>query len=225
MMHPQLALALTLPNEASLANYIVGQNEEAMAQIAAVAQGEFEHSALYVWGAAGVGKTHLLSSLALLPQSVWVTPQALDAQPYYEIPTVYLIDNVHLLNAVQQKALFHLYNHVRSYKGNVLVLSANVAPAHLPNDFLPDLKTRLAWDLVYQLRALTDEDKAQVLHQRAAERGLILSTDVVPYMLRHLTRDLSQLNDFLQHLDTYSLERQRALTLPLLKEWLENGQP
>ena len=64
-----------------------------------------------------------------------------------------------------------------------------------------------------------------MLHQRAAERGLILSTDVVPYMLRHLTRDLSQLNEFLQHLDTYSLERQRALTLPLLKEWLENGQP
>ncbi|TDR32764.1 DnaA regulatory inactivator Hda [Hydromonas duriensis] len=222
MIHPQLALPLSLSNEPSLHNFIVGQNGEAMAQVTEVARGEFSHAALYLWGAAGVGKTHVLSSLALLPHSAWLTPQVLDGQNYDETARIYVLDNVHLLDAAQQKALFHLYNHVRAHKGTVLVLAADVAPAHLPVDFLPDLKTRLAWDLVYQLHALTDEDKAQVLQQRAQERGLSLSADVVPYMLRHLTRDLSQLNNFLQHLDTYSLERQRALTLPLLKEWLHD---
>jgi len=221
MMPLQLALSLTLPDEPSLANFVTGRNAEAVAQTHEVALGSFGHTALYLWGESGAGKTHVLQGLSQLPHAMMGLPE-----PLLEDATagaVYLIDDVHLLDDLQQMALFHLYNRARASQ-QTLVLTANVAPSHLPLSFLPDLKTRLAWDLVYQLQLLTDEHKAQVLEQQALERGLSLAPDVVPYMLRHLTRDLSQLHAILQHLDEYSLRTKRALTLPLLKEWLKNHE-
>lgn len=206
MMHPQLALPLSLPAEPSLANFIVGSNDEAMAQVYDVAHGVFKHSALFLWGGSGVGKTHVLSSLAMRPDARWVTASNVHDAPFDDSPSLYLIDDVDLFNAAQQKSTFHLYNHVRARRGDVLVMSASQPPSRLLLEFLPDLRTRLAWDLVYELHALTDDDKSQVLKQRIHELGLTVSADVVPYMLRHLSRDLSILNEFLQHLDTYSLE-------------------
>ena len=216
-LHPQLALSLSLPDAPSLGNFVTGRNDEAVAQIHAVAQGAFTHTALYLWGEAGSGKSHVVSGLTHVSNSTLLTGTVCDELP--EQTLLYLLDDVHLLDADGQAALFHLYNRIRA-EGKTLVLTANVPPALLPSDFLPDLKTRLAWDLVYQLQLLTDDDKAQVLGQQAAERGLNLAADVVPYMLRHLTRDLTQLHRVLRSLDEYSLQTKRAVTLPLLKSWL-----
>lgn len=217
-LHPQLALSLSLPDAPSLANFVTGRNDEAVAQIHAVVQGDFTHTALYLWGEVGSGKSHVLAGLAHVADSMVLTGGISEELP--EHTRLYLLDDVHLLDADGQATLFHLYNRIRA-EGKTLVLTANVPPALLPHDFLPDLKTRLAWDLVYQLQLLTDEDKAQVLEQQAAERGLNLAADVVPYMLRHLTRDMTQLHRVLRSLDEYSLQTKRAVTLPLLKSWLD----
>ena len=53
-----------------------------------------------------------------------------------------------------------------------------------------DLRTRLAWGLVYQLRPLTDEEKAAHLRAEAARRGLRLPDEVLGYLLGRLPRDL-----------------------------------
>jgi DnaA family protein len=44
-------------------------------------------------------------------------------------------------------------------------------------------------------------------------------------MLTHLARDMSVLAAAIDDLDTYALQRQRALTVPLLREWLDAGRP
>ncbi|MGL4768308.1 MAG: DnaA regulatory inactivator Hda [Formosimonas sp.] len=215
-MNPlQFALPLTLSDQPSLSNFIQGANQEALLQCVRIAQGDFDYTALYLWGESGAGKSHLLHGLAEFPQVEWVD---LSSEPKFA--QVYVLDNVHELTRPQQEQLFHFYNRARA-QAQVLVLTANCPPAHLPADFLPDLKTRLSWDLVYQLHVLTDDDKAQVLLAQAEQRGLTLGAGVVTYMLRHLSRDLSQLHRFLDGLDEYSLQTQRAVTLPLLKEWLE----
>ena len=219
-MSAQFALPLTLPDEPSLSNFIRAANTEAVAQCELVAQGRFEHMTLYFWGVSGAGKTHLLHSLAKVPNVQSISASDLNDEVILLTDTkVCLVDNVDMLNSLQQEHLFHLYNQLRT-QNKAIVIAAACAPAQLPIDFLPDLKTRLGWDLIYQLHPLTDEDKAQVLVSQAEQRGLTLGAGVVNYMLRHLTRDLSQLHRFLTHLDEYSLQKQRALTLPLLKEWL-----
>ena len=83
-----------------------------------------------------------------------------------------------------------------------------------------DLKSRLAWGLVYQLLPLNDADKARHLKALAGARGLLLSDDVVAYLLARLPRDMASLQAVMEVLDRYSLMRQRALTLPLVREAL-----
>jgi DnaA family protein len=47
--------------------------------------------------------------------------------------------------------------------------------------------------------------------------------ELVPYMLTRLPRDMRTLTAVLEALDGYALARQRALTVPLLREWLAGG--
>jgi DnaA family protein len=88
-----------------------------------------------------------------------------------------------------------------------------------------DLRTRLAWGLVYQLKPLSDADKALHLRAQAARRGLRLSDEVVGYLLTRLPRDLPSLNSVLDALDRYSLAAKRPVTLPLVREALERKLP
>ena len=139
------------------------------------------------------------------------------------------MDDVETFSRAQQTHLFHLFNAVRADKAQDtpsrrhMVVTASCPPAHLPSDFLPDLRTRLSWDLVYELHALTDEEKTQVLFEQAEQRGLTLGHGVIDYMLRYSSRDLSKLHDFLVQLDAYGLQKKQAITVPLLKEWLSSA--
>jgi DnaA family protein len=133
---------------------------------------------------------------------------------------LYLIDDSDRLNSAQQQALFHLINQVRD-NGGVLVATAKQAPLQL--DLREDLRTRLGWGLVYQVHGLSDEEKIDALSQSAAARGLSLSAGVVPYLLTHFRRDMQSLSTMLDALDRYSLETQRPITLPLLRELLQTS--
>src|SRR5690606_7022176 len=137
------------------------------------------------------------------------------------------IDDVDLLDAPTQAALFTLYNRWReaaaASSAFALLLSGDRAPMAMP--LREDLRTRLGWDLVYRLEQLSDDDRAQALHARAGERGLHLAPEVVNWVLTHYTRDMNHLSALIDALDRYSLEKHRAITLPLLKDLLAADAP
>ena len=83
-----------------------------------------------------------------------------------------------------------------------------------------DLATRLAWGLVFQVHALTDESKAQALAEHAASRGFRLAPEVSDFLLTRARRDLPTLLATLDALDRYSLETRRPVTVPLVRELL-----
>jgi len=51
---------------------------------------------------------------------------------------------------------------------------------------------------------------------------VLLSDDVIDFMLRRFSRDLSSLMLLLAHLDQYALRTQRSVTVPLIKAMLED---
>ncbi|MOA50116.1 DnaA regulatory inactivator Hda [compost metagenome] len=83
---------------------------------------------------------------------------------------------------------------------------------------LPDLKSRLTLALVFQLHALSDEDKLRALQLRASRRGLHLTDEVGRFILTRGPRSMNLLFDLLDILDQASLQAQRKLTIPFLKE-------
>lgn len=195
----QLPLEISPPAQPAFDNFVPGANAEALAAVRALAGGTLAEAIVYLWGEPGSGRSHLLRAAARLD------------------PRLVVADDVGRLDLDAQQQLFVAINAAREGLARVLA-AGDAAPAHL--ELREDLRTRLAWGLVYQLRPLDDADKASHLRAEAARRGLQLGEELAAYLLTRLPRDLSSLNAVLELLDRHSLARQRPLTLPLAREAL-----
>jgi len=220
----QLVLDIALPPAPTLDNFVPGRNAELVVALYALANGASNERFIYLWGADGSGRSHLLRAVAAAARrngrrTVWfdAKTQANDGAD----DVLCAADDVHLLGAEAQIALFNLHNRIHGGNGALLV-SGNAAPAQLP--LRADLVTRLAAGLVYQLHGLDDEEKSAALRRHADARGLRLAPEVTAYLLRHARRDMPSLLALLDALDRYSLETKRAITVPLLRELLETGE-
>lgn len=201
----QLLLDIQPPAAPSLDNFVVGRNAEALFQLQRTVLEQDDARFIYLWGADGCGKSHLISACNALASS-----QQLN---------MICVDDVHLLGDEEQIALFDLYNQLRESGGRMLV-SGIAAPGQM--GLRDDLATRLAWGLSYQLHPLSDEEKAQALRNHAEAKGMRLPDEVLDYCLRHLRRDMPSLIATIDALDEWSLTDKRAVTLPLLKQLLQH---
>jgi DnaA family protein len=191
----QRALPISPPPEPTLDNFVPGANAELLARLRDLAAGALAESVLYLWGEPGSGCSHLLKASAR--------------------PGLVLADDVQRLDQARQIDLFNAINAARD-SGATVLAAGDAPPAQLA--LRADLKSRLAWGLVYQVKPLSDAEKALTLHAEAARRGLKLSDEVVWYLLTHVRRDLHSLTALLERIDRASLEQQRAVTLPLVRE-------
>jgi DnaA family protein len=227
IMVKQLPLSMWLREGATFTNYVAGENEQV---VKALSQEQF----VYLWGNEGVGKTHLLQAAchaasaankasAYLPMAevAELLPEMLEG---LEQMDVIVVDDIDAIAGDKQweTALFHLYNRVRDSGQGVLFVAATQPLASIKLN-LPDLQSRLAWGLVYQLHALSDDEKLAALQQRADSRGFELPDEVGRYLLRHLPRDMVALFGLLDRLDQLSLAEQRRLTIPFVKQVIESN--
>lgn len=196
----QLALEISPAPQPTLDNFVPGANAELLARLRELRAGRFRESVLYLWGEPGSGKSHLLRACGG-PATV---------------------DDVEKLDDASQISLFNAINEARQFGGTVL--AAGIAPpGQLP--LREDLRSRLAWGLVYHLKMLTDDDRAAYLRAEAARRGMRVPEEVIAYVLAHARRDLPTLGAILNALDRASLELQRPITLPLVRDALSALEP
>ena len=225
----QLPLPVALPDGVSFANFVAGSNLEVVQTLQGRVHGN-EHF-VYLWGAAGTGKTHLLhascqhaaeqhSAAAYLPlaDADTLSPAVLESLEHLD---VVCIDDIQTIagRSEWETGLLHLYNRIRDSGGRLRV-TGNAAPAEL-RLALPDLGSRLSWGLIFQLQPLDDENKLRALQLRARSRGMDLPEEVGRYLLNHWPRAMPKLFELLQHLDTGSLTHQRKLTIPFVRELIK----
>ncbi len=227
-MTEQLILDISPAPPNSLDNFVAGENKAALDALQQCVPGR----AIYLWGAPGVGRTHLLQAMAGQAYTRYFNAEdppahilrvaTDDNMPYRLIA----IDDIDLFKPKAQAAVFTLYNRWRATATTAasfaLVVAGNRAPLSLP--IREDLRTRLGWDLVFRLEHLSDQHRAQAMEQRARERGLQLQPEVINWILTHYARDMNRLSALVDALDNYSLVKKRPITLPLLKELLANSQ-
>jgi DnaA family protein len=215
----QLALAITAPTAPTFGNFLVGRNAEPVSALRALV-GPCAAAAeriVYLWGPPGSGRTHLLRAAADQARAAGIAAAWFPELAVESPDALLLVDDVPGLDAAAQASLFRALEAARD--GRVRVVAAGDAPpARL--DLRADLRTRLAWGLVYQLHPLSDEEKRAALTRHADERGIALPDEVSGYLLRHGQRDLPSLMATLAALDRLSLETRRPVTLPLLRELL-----
>lgn len=227
-MTQQLLLDILPASPPTLDGFVIGSNRAGLQAVRELAPGR----ALYLWGGAGSGRSHLLRAAAQTRAGSYF-PAHTPARELHALATdedrrlvCVAVDDVGELDPDAQAALFTLYNRWRAAAGTsgafALLLAGDRAPMAMA--LREDLRTRLGWDLVYRLEQLSDQDRAAALRERARARGLRLSEDVLAWILTHYDRDMGKLTALVDALDRYSLARHRAITLPLLKDLLADAQ-
>lgn len=209
----QLALDLLQPAAPTLENFVVGRNAEALDVLRQLARGSAAERIVYLWGEAGCGRSHLAQALAALPGA-----RRFDADDAPDDSGLTVVDDVERLSEAAQIALFNRLNAVRARPDASCVATGAAVPAQL--SLRADLRTRLAWGLVYRLLPLADAEKADALRLQAAARGLAMTGEVIDTLLTHLPRDMRTLAAALDALDGYALARKRPLTVPLVRQWM-----
>jgi DnaA family protein len=85
---------------------------------------------------------------------------------------------------------------------------------------LPDLVSRLVWDLAYRVAPLDEAALLEVLRQRGAGRGMEVPDEVLQYLSRRVPRDVHTLFHWLDRMDEASLSAKKKLTVPFVRKLL-----
>ncbi|MDR2838089.1 MAG: DnaA regulatory inactivator Hda [Azonexus sp.] len=212
----QLLLDLLPDSPPSLDNFVPGGNGETLAALTGWLAGMTQTAAetcFCLYGPEGCGRSHLLRASGFRYVDAVDNP----ALRGIEHGAALALDNVDRLDAEGQIALFNFFNRQKAAGGRLLT-AASQPPQHLA--VREDLRTRLGSGLIYRLQILSDAEKAAALAAQAKERALKLPPNALDYLLRHASRDMRALSALLVALDRYTLEYQRPVTLPLLRQLL-----
>ncbi|MDD1631114.1 MAG: DnaA regulatory inactivator Hda [Methylococcaceae bacterium] len=185
---------------------------------------------VFLWGQSGLGKSHLLQACCQQAQSLQLSsfyfalsslelpdPELLTGLDKFD---VVCFDNIEHIagNQAWELGFFNFFNLHRD-QGHTLILSAACPPDEIAIQ-LPDLKTRLNWGLTLKIQPLCDTDRITALIFKAGQMGFEISPQAGRFLLTHYDRDLSSLWALLTKLDRASLAAKRKLTIPFLKQIL-----
>lgn len=230
MLDYQIPLPLHQVDDETLDNFYIGNNALLLNSL----QKNFhklQQSFFYVWGANSSGKTHLLKACfhAFLAQQRPAQYIPLAKSQYFSPAVLENLETHHLLclddlDAIVgidewELAIFDLINRIRETNQCLLLMSANQSPYSL-KVMLPDLNSRLSWGEIYQLHSLNDQQKMIVLQNKARRYGVELPDETANFLFKRLDRNMQSLFNVLDKLDRASLQAQRKLTIPFVKNIL-----
>ena len=220
----QIPLAITPPPDLGFDSLLVGPNAHAVQHLRTLAS---PATPVYLWGPAGSGKTHLLKALAeqRLTQGErvgWFDAATALPWPLDEGWTLIVVDDCQALDAERQHAAFALFVEAGSH-GVQWAAAGQLPPVDLP--IRDDLRTRLGWGHVFAMQTLAEGETRAALRREADRRGILLTDEVMSYLLTHFQRDLKHLMRLLDQLDEFALSEHRAVTVPLLKKMLAESTP
>jgi DnaA family protein len=230
-MNAQLPLSLDLRARLRLEDFVPGANDAVVAACEALLAGR--HEQLYLSGPPGSGRSHLLLGVCEAAERLGLPCAYLPMAHYRQLPVsavegmddlqVLAIDDVDAVagDAAWEGALFALYNRART-RGTRLLFAAARGPGAIAIA-LPDLRSRLAWGVAFQVAPLDDAGRLELVQREAARRGLVLQEGVGRYLLTRCPRDPGQLLEVVAHLDREALAAQRPLTLPFVRGVLQRG--
>ena len=233
--------------------FVVGSsNRYLYAAAKAVAENPADsYNPLFIYGGAGLGKTHIMHAIAnyikqnnplknvlyatcekftsdlitTIRQGKAYSQEGMDFRNKYRNVDVLIIDDVQFLAKKQstQEEFFHTFNELYS-QNKQIVLSADCHPKEI--ELLSDrLKTRFEGGLMAQVLPPDIETKIAILQKKAELRKYILSLDVALYLAEISDNDVRSLEGMLNKVIFASMLHEEPITIELAKEALNESAP
>ncbi len=241
----QLPLPVTLPVDENFDSFVDTGNEELVAVLKSIASAlpDWRHAdslgqltslnlpLVTLLGRSATGKSHLLFSTCHHLARHSVSHLYLNMNDYHawshdifdglENLSLIALDNIHAIagDNAWEEALFDLFNRIIETQHTLILCTSQLGPSN-PAFTLPDLRSRLAWGVIYHVNELDESGREEAVKLRAEERGLTLSNQALHFLLNHSERDLKSLMALLGRLDTRSLQEQKRLSVAMVKREL-----
>lgn len=208
-------------------SFVTGPSNR-FAQAAALSVAETparSYNPLFVYGAAGLGKTHLLQAIAHYVAENYPTYRVRyistetllnefidairnNAQPefkrrYREID-VLLVDDVQFMEGKEQlqEEFFHTFNTLHEANRQI-VLSSDRSPDAVAT--LEDrLRSRFKMGLVTDIQPPDFETRLAILRKKAAQSNAPLSSAVLEFIVTHITNNIRELEGALNRVTAYA---------------------
>jgi chromosomal replication initiator protein len=229
-------------------NFVVGpSNRFANAAALAVAEQPGSHyNPLFIYGQAGLGKTHLLHAVGhhrreILPGSVvrYVSSEQFfnefingirrkrmdEFKARYRTIDVLLLDDVQFFEGKEQilEEFFHTFNSLYE-AGKHLVISSDRSPKHLST--LEDrLRSRFEWGLMTDIQPPDVETRLAILRKNAEFAPTRVPTDVLEFIATHVLDNIRELEGALTRVTAYASLTHEPVTLEMAGEVLSDLAP
>lgn len=224
-------------------SFIVGPNNSlAFAAAHAVAENPgVVYNPLFIYGASGLGKTHLLHAIgnvikkrhkraSVLYQTTdrfvneFINAIRFDKlhafHEKYRHADVLLIDDVQFISNKEQtqEAFFHIFNCLYDAHKQ-LVFSSDSIPSDIKG-LAERLRSRLSWGLVADIHTPSLETKIAILKKKAEVQGEPLSDDVAQFIASHVISNIRELEGALIRVMAFALLTKQPVSLSLAKRVL-----
>ncbi len=240
----QLPRAVGVNRTQTFDNFVIGEcNKFAHAAAAAVSDHPARnYNPLFIYGATGLGKTHLMHALSnkvldLHPGSriVYVTAEAFMNEminclrfkrmedfraKYRRQATVLLVDDVQFLAGRErtQEEFFHTFNALQS-TGKQIVLTSDVVPRDI-DKLEPRLRTRFEGGLLADMQAPDKETLLAILRQKAEERRMHIPADLADGIADAVAGNIRELEGLLNRLSALQSFYGQPVTLEFARKQL-----
>lgn len=198
---------------------------------------------LVIYGAVGLGKTHLAQAIGnevkrLHPNKVvlYVSAEKFinqfmdhsrnnainDFIHFYQLIDVLIVDDVHFFAKAEktQDAFFAIFNHLHQSQKQ-LVLTSDKSPKDLEG-LNERLLSRFRWGLSADLQIPEYETRVEILELKMKKNGLEMPKEVVKYIAYNISNNVRELEGALISLLAQSSLNRREIDLDLAKKVLRN---
>jgi chromosomal replication initiator protein len=225
--------------------FVIGScNQFAQAAALAVAKNPAKsYNPLYIYGGAGLGKTHLMNAIghsALAKQHrlkiLYVTTEKfmnelinhiqygkiLEFRQKYRSIDLLLMDDIHYLSGRERtkEEFFHTFNHLYENQKQI-VISSDCPPKEIPQ-LEERFSSRFEWGLIADLKPPDIETRIAILKKKAQVEGVVLPESVALFIADKVHSNIRELEGYLRRVIAYSSLKGEKVDLDIAKEALKS---
>ena len=228
--------------------FVVGSNNKfAHAASLAVAESPGEiYNPLFLYGGVGLGKTHLMHSIAhfilqknpssriLYVTSEEFTNEVIEAirnsnntamtkfREKYRNIDVLLIDDVQFIIGKEstQEEFFHTFNSLHSAKKQIII-SSDKPPKDM--EILEErFRSRFEWGLIADITLPDYETRMAILHKKEEMDGYDINEEVIKYIANNIKSNIRELEGAINKVMAFAKLEKKEVTLELAEQALKD---
>lgn len=202
------------------------------------------YNPLFVFGAPGVGKTHLAQAIGIgiketkpTARVLYVTARLFENQytaanargrindfiSFYQRIDTLIIDDIQdfIGKPGTQRTFFHIFNHLH-LNSKLLIMTSDVRPSEMEN-MEERLLSRFKWGMTCELSRPDFDMRIKVLRRMAEQEGIDLSDDVITYIAENVTKSFRELEGIMVSLVANAAIKDVAIDRELAETVIANS--